>query len=344
MDSAEERLRALVEALCSRETAGRATGTAEGRAARAVIARAFGEIGVGTVEQAVADGGANLYGRVGAGERAILVGAHYDHLGRAGGETWWGADDNAAAVAIVAEVARGLAASPPPGRAVWLVAFDAEEPPAFLTDGMGSETFAREPPLPLDRVDLMVALDLCGHAVGGPDTPAAVRDSLFLFGAERSDGSAALAEATTVDGLRVRRAGINLLPPLSDYHAFERRGVPFLFATGGRWRHYHEPTDTPDRLDYRRIAATARWLERLVRAAAARPSPVRYLPDGRDDAATVATLRALLAALPGPDARALLRRADALADALAAAPAPRLTMPQFGELRTLLAVVESLLA
>src|SRR5690349_20681034 len=103
MDPSERRARQWVAALCSRDTAGRATGSDEGRAARCVIAKAFDEIGLAVVEQAVADGGANVIARVGDGERALVIGAHYDHLGRAGGETYWGADDNAAAVAILIE-------------------------------------------------------------------------------------------------------------------------------------------------------------------------------------------------------------------------------------------------
>ena len=40
--------------------------------------------------------------------------------------------------------------------------------------------------------------------------------------------------------------GAEAVPPLSDYAPFWRRRVPFLFLTGGRWRHYHTPEDTPD--------------------------------------------------------------------------------------------------
>jgi len=330
------RVKDLVDALCSTETGGRAAGSREGRAAREVIARAFGEIGLDVVEQEAGEGAANLIARLGDGERAVVVGAHYDHLGHEGGRTFWGADDNAAAVAILVETARALAASPPGGRAVYLVAFDAEEPPRFLTGAMGSEVFARRSPVALDRIDLMVALDLCGHPVGGDGAPDEIRDSLFLFGAERSEGTAALVDRIAVDGLAVRRAGINLLPPLSDYHAFERRDVPFLFATGGRWRHYHTPSDTPDKLDYRRIGAVAKWLESCVRAACAKEGATRFLPGGRDDEATIATLRAILPSLARREASDWLRRLDQIALPL--------TPTGFTELLTILALVESALA
>jgi hypothetical protein len=318
-------MRVLVEALCARACAGRAPGTPEGRAARALVVDALGAAGVepfapgGGWEQPIAaSGGANVIGRVrgAGGGRALVVGAHYDHLGRVGGDTYWGADDNAAAVAILVEIAGALARSPGGlDRDVIVCAFDGEEPPWFLTDGMGSVELTRRPPLPLDAIDLMVCLDLVGHALGAADWPAAVRNSLLVFGAEKSAGTAALVdEVGPVDDLVVRRAGINLLPPLSDYHPFRERGVPFLFLTCGRWRHYHTPRDTPDRLDYRKMAATARWLERLVRVAAA-PGPPRRFTDGNDDLASLAMMRELVTAMRDrwPDADAQLAQIAALA-------------------------------
>ncbi len=59
--------------------------------------------------------GANVVAHLNPGDgKAILVGAHYDHLGReAPGEAYWGADDNAAAVAILLEIAGRFAGSSP---------------------------------------------------------------------------------------------------------------------------------------------------------------------------------------------------------------------------------------
>jgi Zn-dependent M28 family amino/carboxypeptidase len=327
-------VRKLVEALCAPECAGRATGSAEGRAARAVVRGALMELGLEVREQPIqTTGGANLYAHIRGDGPALLLGAHYDHLGRAGRDVYWGADDNAAAVAIVVEVARRLQARP--GRDTWIVAFDGEEPPHFLTPNMGSQRFVEDPPLPLDEIDLMVCLDLCGHALGKRE----VARDLFVLGAETSEGTAALVDSIAVDGLRVRRAGINLLPPLSDYHAFRERGVPFLFLTGGRWRHYHTPEDTPEKLDYGKMAATADWLEALARAPCGKlPRP---FTDGRDDEATLRTLRAVIeAAAPSwPPAPMLLQRLDRIEVRQG-----RFTPDGFTEALMILAMVEAALA
>ncbi len=292
-------MKALVEKLCSEECAGRAPGTMEGAAARAVVVRALRDAGLDPFEQAVPGcRGANVLAKIdGSMDRYVVVGAHFDHLGKRGSQVFWGADDNAAAVAILVEVARDLAKKRQDGRGVILAAFDGEEPPYFLTGGMGSQQFAANPPVPLDRVDMMVCMDLVGHAFGPEGLPDSVRGSVFALGAERSAGTSALVEgiARSEPGLFVRRADAEIIPPLSDYEPFWRREVPFLFLTSGRWRHYHTPQDTPEKLDYSKMAATARWLTRYVRASAARPEP-RVIFEGfrGDDAGTLRSLLEIL--------------------------------------------------
>jgi len=52
---------------------------------------------------------------------------------------------------------------------------------------------------------------------------------------------------------------------MSDHHIFRENGAPFLFLSCGEWTHYHMPTDTPDRLNYERIAVTGDYLVKLAR-------------------------------------------------------------------------------
>lgn len=192
-------LRDHVAFLCSEACAGREPGTPGGVAARDHVVASFTAAGVEPAGedgflQAVPRCGHNVLARVpGRGplaDRAVLVAAHYDHLGRHPEGTFWGADDNAAAVAILIDLARELAARPERlGRQVILAAFDGEEPPHFLDETMGSMHYVRQPTAgPLDRLDAMVCMDLCGHAVG-PRAPEPVRQSLFVLGAELSEGT-----------------------------------------------------------------------------------------------------------------------------------------------------------
>lgn len=288
-------MRSLVEALCSERTAGRAPGTPEGLAARAEVIAALRHAGLDPIEQAIgAINGANVLAALpGDVDRWVVIAAHYDHLGKIGDDVFWGADDNAAAVAILVETARRLAAGRPSGRGVVIAAFDAEEPPHFLSGTMGSMRYAQEPLVPLERTDMMVCMDLVGHAMGSADLPEPVRNTVFALGAEKSTGTAELVRGVSADGVVVRPADADLVPPLSDYHAFYQREVPFLFLTSGRSRNYHTPSDTPDTLDHAKMAATADWLEGFARRCCERDEAIEFV-HRTDDRATLDSVLAML--------------------------------------------------
>lgn len=249
-------------------------------------------------------------------DRWVLVAAHYDHLGARGDVFYPGADDNAAAVAVLVEVGRALAAARPSGRGVVLAAFDAEEPPYFLTGGMGSAYWAAHPSVPLDRIDMMVCMDLVGHDLGPEGLPSEVRSSLFALGAERSAGTAAVVDdlARAEPGLVVRRLDAETIPPLSDYDAFWAAEVPFLFLTAGRSARYHTPADTPEHVPEARLTTTAHWLERFVRRTCARDARRVRFDDARDDASTLRSILELARALAplSPAANVAAQRAEDL--------------------------------
>src|SRR5215203_247533 len=236
-------MRDVIEALCSDECAGRRPGTAGGEAARRIVIQAFRDAGLDPYEQPVPGcGGANVLAKIrGDVERYVLVGAHFDHLGQIGRETFWGADDNAAAVAVLVEVGRALA-NEHTGRGVIIAAFDAEEPPHFLTGAMGSREFVRTN---RDPIDFMVCMDLVGHRFGPQLVPDEVGASVFALGSERSRGTFELVHGMkrAEQGVIVRPADADIIPPLSDYEAFWRERVPFLFLSAGRSRVYHTPED-----------------------------------------------------------------------------------------------------
>jgi hypothetical protein len=206
----------VIAKLCSLECAGRRPGTPEGDAARRVVRDAFREAGLDPQEQPVPGcGGANVIARIpGTIDRYVLVGAHFDHLGKFGDDVFWGADDNAAAVAILVEVGRALAAERD-GRGVIIAAFDGEEPPHFMSGGMGSREFVRTN---RDRIDFMVCMDLVGHRFGPSTVPDEVGASLFALGSERSAGTYDLVHSLkrSEPGVIVRPADAEIIPPLSD--------------------------------------------------------------------------------------------------------------------------------
>jgi Zn-dependent M28 family amino/carboxypeptidase len=318
-------MRDLVRELCSPACAGRAPGTAGGIRARGLVRDAMRDAGLDPVAQTIGRSrGANLVATLpGDVDRWVLVAAHYDHLGSEGGRFYPGADDNAAAIAILVDVAKKLAHDRADGRGVIVAAFDAEEPPYFHTEEMGSAWYTRratEVGPPLDAIDLMVCMDLVGHSLGPEGLPDDMRGSLFALGAERSVGTSAIVDeiARTEEGLVVRRLDAEVIPPLSDYEPFWKREVPFLFLTCGRSARYHTPQDTPEHLDWKKMARTSAWLERLVRRTCARSDErVSFSAGGRDDRSTLVSFEDLVRPLASlsPLAQQAASRARELIDA-----------------------------
>lgn len=286
------RLRADVEAICHPD--GRVVGSSGHRRARARLARRL--TGAGCVpfrgdafELPYRHGGrdfCNLGGVVPGHNRRLaplLVGAHYDSAIAAPS-----ADDNAAAVAIALEVAAQAARGGRLDRDLVVAIFDAEEPPHFQSPAMGSEQFWRHQ-LGGRPVHAAVIMDLVGHdvslhgsllgripRVGGllqrlpvlADLDLALpllHPLLCITGAESHPSLPAVIRAAgTEPGLRLAATLNRYVGDMSDHGVFRRHGVPYLFLSCGRWAHYHQPTDTPDRLNYRKMARIAGQVQRLL--------------------------------------------------------------------------------
>jgi Zn-dependent M28 family amino/carboxypeptidase len=133
-----------------------------------------------TVEEAV-----NLVGYIpGKSDKAIVITAHYDHVGVRKGEIYNGADDNASAVAILLETARRLPRLKK--HPLLFVAFNAEEPPYIRTDLMGSQFFVDHLPAEIGRPSQLHAVMIMDLMGGAHWTP--LRDVVFAAGAEMSPG------------------------------------------------------------------------------------------------------------------------------------------------------------
>jgi Zn-dependent M28 family amino/carboxypeptidase len=198
----------------------------------------------------------NLIGRIQGSARdrdPILIGAHYDTCGPIPG-----ADDNASAVAIVLAVVEKLR-SASLGRDLIIAFFDAEEPPYFLTDAMGSiYFFSRQR---TEEIACAVILDLVGHDVPIPG----FEDLLFITGMESHSALEDVIKSTPEnDRIRIVPALNEYVGDLSDHHIFRVNDVPYLFLSCGRWEHYHMPTDTPEKLNYEKMAAIADYLANLI--------------------------------------------------------------------------------
>lgn len=185
----------------------------------------------------------------------IIVNAHYDHLGVRQGRIYPGADDNASGVSMLLEVARRIARSPLK-RSVAFVAFDLEESMLW-----GSRWFIAHPPMPAERMKLCLTADMIGRSLGGMGLP-----TVFVLGAEHSaELRNVLAEAEIPDGLELAQLGTDLIGTRSDYGPFRDERIPFLFFSTGEHPDYHQPTDTPDRIDYPKTARISNLIHLLLK-------------------------------------------------------------------------------
>ncbi|MBX3443800.1 MAG: M28 family peptidase [Planctomyces sp.] len=204
----------------------------------------------------------------------VIVGAHYDTLPQSPG-----ADDNASAVAMLIEVARLLQGGRA-ARTLRLIAFTCEEPPYFHLGQMGSQEHARGCRARGERVVAMLSLEMVGYYTDAPGSqrlPPGIPRGLRWAFPSRGNFLAAVANPRSWRVLWTFRRGFKrasrfplftvALPERiqeirrSDNSSFWDQGYPALMITDTsflRNANYHEATDTPDTLDYVRMAEATR--------------------------------------------------------------------------------------
>ncbi|GAB4388572.1 MAG: hypothetical protein Kow0025_08700 [Thermodesulfovibrionales bacterium] len=282
--------------LSSPELEGRGVGTGGLAPAAEFVARKFREAGL----EPAGDGGyfqgfeaegpsgpAKLRNVVGvlpgrnpkyAGE-SVVVGAHYDHLGRgwpgarAGdeGRVHPGADDNSSGVAVLLELARVLAEGPGPERAVVFVAFSGEE-----AGRLGSRHYiGHMDAYPASRAMAMVNLDTVGRLGGG---------KLLVLGAETAgEWVHIMRGAGYVTGVQIETVGEPL--DSSDQVSFHEAGVPAVQLFTGPHLDYHRPSDTAEKIDYDGLVSVARVAREAIAYLAGREAPLEASLEGAVSAA-----------------------------------------------------------
>lgn len=190
----------------------------------------------------------------------IIVGAHYDHLGIVTNtekmEYHPGADDNASGVAGLIEIYRRWADRERPGRGLIAVAFTAEE------DGMlGSKWFVDHLPVKQESIVAMVNLDEIGRRgfasmrdVHRPDTePEKEYAAAYYSGASPQLEKVIESASRSID-LKLSAHPVNSFSHFGDAGPFHEAQIPTVHLFSGFHADYHSPSDTPDKLDYEKMA------------------------------------------------------------------------------------------
>ncbi len=206
----------------------------------------------------------------------VVVGAHFDAA-----YATPGADDNASGTAVLLELAKSLRGKSFE-RSLRLIFFANEEPPHFQQESMGSLVAAKLAKGRGDRIAIMLSLEMLGYfddSAGSQKYPM----PLGLFFPTKANFLAVVGRTgdrkwltCAVEVARDARAvpfegfaGPSFFPGLdySDQWSYWQQGYPALMVTDTaffRNKHYHRKSDTPDTLDYPRMAAGTRALEQVV--------------------------------------------------------------------------------
>jgi hypothetical protein len=209
--------------------------------------RLSGNVSVQRVQKDVKNVVAMLPGRGPLANEYVVVGAHYDHLGKGGPGSLApgvraihnGADDNASGTSAMLKLADHYAHAEVSGRSMIFCAFTAEE-----VGLVGSQHFVSHPPVPLSQLAYMVNLDMVGR----------VRNDILYVGGH---GTApvldkAIAKADEKSPLRFKSFGRGGFGP-SDHMSFAMKRIPVLFFYTGNHRDYHTPTDDAEKVNYKGI-------------------------------------------------------------------------------------------
>ena len=209
-------------------------------------------------------------------EEIIVIGAHYDSVSGSPG-----ANDNASGVAALLELARKLKPQKPE-RTIRFVSFVNEEPPYFQTDEMGSRVYAVRSAGRREKIIAMISLETIGYYsdaedsqlypfpfslyypsrgdfigfVGNISSRTLVRRAIRVFREEATLPSQGVAAPGWLTGVG-----------WSDQWSFWKENYPAIMITDTaifRYPHYHRRSDTPDKLDYDRMARTVSGVSRIV--------------------------------------------------------------------------------
>lgn len=186
----------------------------------------------------------------------IVIGAHYDHLGRLGHSIYPGADDNASGVTALLTLVRMFAAMKADGtgprKNLLFVAFDGKE-----LDMAGSRYFVRHLTVPSSKITAMVNMDMLGTDLVPPHKN---REYLFAIGEntlpEAYQGYLSYICRRTLYKLDLdlsfygSRDFSKMMYQTSDQHPFARAGIPAVLFTSAFHQHTYKKSDTPDIIDY----------------------------------------------------------------------------------------------
>ena len=283
--SVQEQMETLTY-LSDEMTAGRASGSSGAQIASRFISSRFKDIGLKPYEWSYTQSFRyddttvvrNVIGYLPAAkptDEAVIIGAHYDHLGRLGGRTYSGADDNASGVTVLLSLAEMFTEmkrdGKGPGCNLYFVAYDGKE-----LSMCGSDYFVSHLNIPKGKIRCAVNIDIIGSDLVPPHI-----DKNYII---------ALGESTLPEEYQGILSSICRKPQyridldltfygskdftkmyydMSDQISFSKEKIPAVLFTSGFHDHTYKPTDTAGIINFpllrKRTLVIFNFIDRLCR-------------------------------------------------------------------------------
>ncbi len=203
----------------------------------------------------------------------VVVGAHYDHLGRTTDyaldpevkdSVRNGADDNASGTAAVLELARLLSRTPPK-RSVIFANFSAEE-----VGLLGSAYFMARSPVAIEKIVSMINFDMVGRLRN---------DKLIVFGRGTASELKALVDSvnTVRSDAKFTISGSDDGFGPSDHSSFYARNIPVLHLFTDIHEDYHRATDDFEKINSAGEARVINLARGVIEAIANRPARLTFV-------------------------------------------------------------------
>lgn len=191
-------------------------------------------------------------------EEILVISAHYDHVGMKNGEVYNGADDDGSGTVALLEIAQAFMTAKKDGygpkRSILFLHVTGEE------HGLhGSRYYTDNPLFPIENTIADINIDMIGRR---DDEHKDTNNYIYVIGSDRL--------STDLHNINeeANKKYVNLVLDYryndlndpnrfyyrSDHYNFARKGIPSIFYFNGVHADYHEPGDTPDKIEYDALA------------------------------------------------------------------------------------------
>lgn len=195
-------------------------------------------------------------------DEIVVITAHYDHLGIHDGQIYYGADDDGSGTSAIMEIAEAFmqakAEGHGPRRSILIMPVSGEEKGL-----LGSDYYAENPVFPLENTVANLNIDMIGRI-----DPEHKKDNnyVYIIGSDKLSTDLHLINEnanSTYTNLALDYTYNDPNDPnqfyyRSDHYNFAKNNIPVIFYFTGVHVDYHQPTDTPEKLDYSKVEKITR--------------------------------------------------------------------------------------